>query len=185
MLDFKGVIYYQTNTWPDHAQLVSDEARLVPAFARVLFPQGAFREIELLLGSKEFPGGSNIGHTALIAICCATDSVASFAAGAERGAMGVQKRFVSFLTTYFPKPYAARAKDMFEVLRCDGVHEWYLQRATISSVRDDPRHLTGSIYISLPTLFRDLTVAFGAYAHALEREAGLRANFLTRYRSIR
>lgn len=185
MLDFKGVTYYQTNTWPDHAYLASDEVNLVPAFARYLYPQGVFHEIQLLLGSKEFPGGSHIGHTTLIAICCAIDSVASFSAGSNRGAGGVQTRFVSFLTTYFPKGYAANAEKMFKLLRCDGVHEWYLQRATISSRRDDPSHLTGSIYVSLPDLFRDLTIGFDAYAQALEREASLRANFLARYQSVR
>ncbi len=185
MLDFKGVVYYQTNTWPDHGLLLNDEAHLVPAFARYLYPDGVFCEIERLLGSREFPGGSYVGHMTLIAICCAIDSVAAFADGAERGAAGVRSRFLSFVTTYFPKRYASNARDVFELLRCDGVHEWYLQRATISSVPNDPKHLTGSLYVSLPDLFRDLRGGFESYAQALERDAGLRTKFLARYRSVR
>ncbi len=185
MLDFKGVLYYHTSTWPDHGLLLCDEAHLVPPFARHLYPDGVFHEIERLLGSREFPGGSYVGHMTLIAICCAIDSVAAFADGAERGAAGVKLRFLSFVTTYFPKPYASHAKDIFDLLRCDGVHEWFLQRATISSVPNDPRHLTGSLYVSLPDLFRDLRGGFESYAQAPGRDAGLRANFLARYRSVR
>lgn len=185
MLDFKGVIYYHTSTWPDHSFLMSDEANLVPAFARHLYPGGVFHEIERLLESKEFPGGSYVGHMTLIAICCAIDSVAAFADGAVRGAAGVKSRFLSFVTTYFPNRYAASAKDIFDLLRCDGVHEWYLQRATISSIPNDPKHLTGSLHVSLPDLFRDLGNGFDAYSRALECDAALRAKFLVRYRSVR
>lgn len=185
MHDFKGVVYYQTSTWPSHDDLARNEATLVPAFARYLYHEGVFAEIDRLLKSNEFPNGSYVGHMTLIAICCAIDSAAAFADGAKRGAHGVQRRFELFVESYFPSAYATQKKAMYELLRCDGVHEWYLQRATITSVANDPKHLTGSIHISLPDFFDDVKIAFCAYASALDNEPELRAKFLGRYESVR
>ena len=90
-----------------------------------------------------------------------------------------------FIERFFPPEYSAKKSVVYTALRCDGVHDWFLHRATISGTRNEPSHLEGRINVSLYDLFRDLRAAFEKYAVALEFDAQLCWNFRKRFDHVR
>lgn len=195
MIDLQHIIHYQTFTWPAYEALSIEDNTVIAKFLKKIYQEGVFEEIEKLMTCKEFKKTINgcdyycvgIGHTVLLAICSAIDSLGAFAEGIGRNR--VKFRFISFIKSYFPDSYDENiANKIYEAFRCGSTHAWYLFSGNMIGLINYPNHLkeeNGIMHISLNDFFNDLKIAFRNYYEDIQKDNDIKDKLLRRYQVLK